>query len=232
MRQTSVRKDDHDLNRLDRSERIAVLRAKMASMVVNESQVSARKILREQDFLSVPQELADILPEGGFVRGQLVEMADNATFIAQLIAHTSGNNGYVAVVGWPTLSLAGIPDSGGNLNRIVVIPQPEEQALNVMTMLAEGMDLIIYRHTGQQLSLTHTRQLLAKLRSTRAVVLAVGLAVPSQVTRIAATISGFRGIGSGSGRIRSVDFTLRAQVKGRRYHGRMTIGRKRDLAVV
>ena len=235
MRQTSVRKTGHaagNLAHLDRAERIAVLREKMTGMVASESQVQARKIVAEQDYLSVPQEFAEILPMGGLLRGELVDMADSAMVVAQLIAHISGNGSFVAVVGWPSLSLAGVKESGGDLRKIIVIPNPQDQALNIVTMLAEGVDLVVYRHAGQSLTPSQARPLLAKLRAGRAAVLAVGLDMPTHVVRLAATVSGFRGIGNGSGRIYAVDFTLCCRAKGNNRYGRITIGRQRDLAVV
>ena len=87
----------------------------------------------------------------------------------------------------------------------------------MLGVLAEGVDVLIYRsprtHT---LSPTQARPLLAKVRKGRAAVLTVGAQVPSPALTINAQVTGFSGIGCGTGRIRNTEIAVSSYSKTHR----------------
>ena len=89
--------------------------------------------------------------------------------------------------------------------------------MTVLGVLAEGVDVLIYRsprtHT---LSPSQARPLLAKIRKGRAAVLTVGAQVPSPALTINAQVTGFAGIGCGTGRIRNTEIAVSSYSKTHR----------------
>ena len=117
---------------------------------------------------------------------------------------------------WSDLSLAQVAESG-DLSKIITVPNPGGEWITVLGVLAEGVDVLIYRsprtHT---LSPTQARPLLAKIRKGRAAVLTVGAQVPSPALTINAQVTGFSGIGCGTGRIRNAEIAVSSYSKTHR----------------
>lgn len=235
MAQTSVRKnvvDEAGLVGLSRDERIAALRAQLAAVHADgDAKVSVQQV-DDYDIIPVPLALAEVLP-GGLRRRQAVELGVSAGLAVELIAHISGNGGVVAVVGWPELGYIGVPAAGGDLTKIVVIPDAGVDGLEVVAALVEGVDVVLYRNpVDSHLPAGRTRKLMAKLRAGRAALLTVGLRLETSAPLITADIIGYRGIGPGVGRIQAVDMRVSATIHGRTRISTMTIGRSRDLKAV
>ncbi|GAB2500893.1 hypothetical protein CATRI_02465 [Corynebacterium atrinae] len=209
-----------ELAGLSRGERIELLRSRMG----------APKLVPTA-LLGVPSELGRLLPQGGLARRAVTEIADCPALVVELISHATATGGHVGVVGWPELSLAGVSEQG-NLERVIVVPDPGVDPLEVAAVLVEGLDLVIVHSTGQ-LSPARARPLLAKLREGSAALVFVGLQVASPAARIGATVSTFRGIGLGRGRIQGLDIHVEVEAKGHRpTRGTMTVGRRAELRAV
>lgn len=222
MNGTPVRKivGAEELAGLSRGERIELLRSRMGAPKLSTTSI-----------LQAPPELGQLLPQGGLARQAVTEIADCPALIVELISHTTAAGGHVGVVGWPELSLAGVSEQG-NLDRVIVVPDPGVDPLGVAAVLVEGLDLVIVRSTGQ-LSPVRARPLLAKLRGGSAALVFVGVQIASPAARIGATVSTFRGIGPGRGRIQGLDIHVHVAAKGHRpMQGIMTVGRRAELRAV
>lgn len=200
---------------LGRADRITLLRSRMAELG-GAAEVGQEQVVAAPEVLSVPSELAQLLPGGGLMRRAVTEVADCPALIIELISHATAGGGHVGVAGWPELSLAGVVD-GGDLDRVITVPDPGADPLGVIAVLVEGLDLVIARWSAPiELSPVRARPLLAKLRGGAASLVLVGARVSAPALRIDATITEFRGIGSGTGRIRGVDINVRVESKGQR----------------
>lgn len=195
MNRTSVRK----LEGLSRDERIAALRSRMESIE------GARAPEIRHDVLSVGQ-LDRVLPGGGLARQAVTEVSDCPALVIELIREVSAGGGHVGVVGWPELSFADVE----SLDRVIVVPEPGADPLGVVSVLVEGLDLVVWRSSVPlNLSPVRARPLLGRLRKGHACLVLVNAHVQSPAARLDARVSTYRGIGQGTGRIRGYDIAVK-----------------------
>lgn len=210
-----------------RAERVASLRNKIAGLesAANLTPVQQKPRLLSNDSVSEGNEssvdpyrvvelsgqLAGVIPIGGLPKNSVSHCSDCPALVSELIAQISAQGKTVAIVNWSDLSLAQVAESG-DLSKIITVPNPGGEWITVLGVLAEGVDVLIYRsprtHT---LSPTQARPLLAKIRKGRAAVLTVGAQVPSPALTINAQVTGFSGIGCGTGRIRNAEIAVSSQ---------------------
>lgn len=215
-----------------RAERVASLRNKIAGLesAANLTPVQQKPRLLSNDSVSEGNEssvdpyrvvelsgrLAGAIPIGGLPKNSVSHCSDCPALVSELIAQISAQGKTIAIVNWSDLSLAQVAESG-DLSKIITVPNPGGEWITVLGVLAEGIDVLIYRsprtHT---LSPTQARPLLAKVRKGRAAVLTVGVQVPSPALTINAQVTGFSGIGCGAGRIRNTEIAVSSYSKTHR----------------
>lgn len=215
-----------------RAERVASLRNKIAGLesAANLTPVQQKPRLLSNDSVSEGNEssvdpyrvvelsgqLAGAIPTGGLPKNSVSHCSDCPALVSEFIAQISAQGKTIAIVNWSDLSLAQVAESG-DLSKIITVPNPGREWMTVLGVLAEGVDVLIYRsprtHT---LSPTQARPLLAKIRKGRAAVLTVGAQVPSPALTINAQVTGFSGIGCGTGRIRNAEIAVSSYSKTHR----------------
>ncbi|MFW8574965.1 hypothetical protein [Corynebacterium pseudodiphtheriticum] len=215
-----------------RAERVASLRSKIAGLesAANLTPVQQKPRLLSNDSVSEGNEssvdpyrvvelsgrLAGAIPIGGLPKNSVSHCSDCPALVSEFIAQISAQGKTIAIVNWSDLSLAQVAESG-DLSKIITVPNPGGAWITVLGVLAEGVDVLIYRsprtHT---LSPTQARPLLAKVRKGRAAVLTVGVQVPSPALTINAQVTGFSGIGCGAGRIRNTEIAVSSYSKTHR----------------
>lgn len=214
-----------DLSALSRADRIDALRAQMSALTSNApSDVHEVTKQVKENIVTAPHALGELLPGGGFLRGEAYSCSHSPQLCAEIIAHISALGGMVAVVSWPELGFAGVSDAGGQLSNVIAVPDPGPEPLNTVAVLVEGVDAVFYKGPQINLSPVRARPLKAKLRGGRGFLLTVGTVVPSSQAHIDATVDGYHGIGQGTGRIRSVELDLVVTSKAQRHRGRMVLG--------
>lgn len=214
-----------DLATLDRGDRIAVLRSRMAALGGTE----APAVADPEEILPVPSELGKLLVSGGLARRQAVAVSDCPALVVEIICSVTARGGQVAVVGWPDLLLAQVSESG-DMDKVIVIPDPGPDPWSVVGVLVEGMDLVIYRggvQGSEKVTPTRARPVLAKLRKGEASLLTVGAHLPGSALVIDAHVESFRGIGAGTGRIQGFDIAVQAKAKDGARRGVVTCGKRR-----
>lgn len=215
-----------------RAERVASLWNKIAGLesAANLTPVQQKPRLLSNDSVSEGNEspvdpyrvvelsgrLAGAIPIGGLPKNSVSHCSDCPALVSELIAQISAQGKTIAIVNWSDLSLAQVAESG-DLSKIITVPSPGGAWITVLGVLAEGVDVLIYRsprtHT---LSPTQARPLLAKIRKGRAAVLTIGAQVPSPALTINAQVTGFSGIGCGAGRIRNTEIAVSSYSKTHR----------------
>lgn len=161
-------------------------------------------------------QLAGVVSTGGLPKNSVSHCSDCPALVSELIAQISAQGKTIAIVNWSELSLAQVAESG-DLSKIITVPNPGREWITVLGVLAEGVDVLIYRSPRTQaLSPTQARPLLAKVRKGRAAVLTVGAQVPSPALTINAQVTGFPGIGCGTGRIRNTEIAVSSYSKTHR----------------
>ncbi|MEL4161474.1 hypothetical protein [Corynebacterium bovis] len=95
-----------------------------------------------------PAWLGGHLAAGGLPRGAVTVAADCPPVLVDLLTAVTAAGGCAGVVGYPRLALAAVEAAGGDVGRIVVVPDPAPHAEAVVATLVEGLDLLIYAPGG------------------------------------------------------------------------------------
>lgn len=164
---------------------------------------------------AVPEPLAAVLPQGGLPRGGVVSLAGgtgSTSLLLSLLAAPEGT--WSALVGLPGVGLAAAAEFGVDLDRTVLIPDPGPDVLQVLSVLADGVDLLVVGAPAQGFPApARLRVLTGRLRQRGATLLVVG-AWPGADLVLRTRVTGWAGIADGHGRLR--DRSLEISVGGRR----------------
>lgn len=170
--------------------------------------------------LPVPPAFADLLPQGGLVRGSTVATAGSAaTSLALALAGPATVAGsWCAVVGLAHLGLLAAAELGVALERTLLIadPGPQEWAGTVAALL-DAVEVVLVQ-PSQQISPTIQRRLVARARDRGSVLIHAGGRVDVWAAQpdltVTAGTSRWEGVGIGHGRLRAR--RVEVQVSGRR----------------
>ncbi|WP_156812979.1 hypothetical protein [Corynebacterium caspium] len=189
-----------------RDERIAALRQALGN------KLHQGKDLQEREIIPAGK-LSSLLKGGGLARREIVAINDCPQLVVDVIAAVSQAGLQIAVVGWPELGLSEVAEKGV-LENIFAIPDPGAQGLQILSVLAEGMDLVIYRAGSDDSAKCLNRVANAKIRLGRAAIITVGAEISSPNARISAKVHDISGIGPGWGRIRDIELAVSVESRG------------------
>ncbi|MFE1596133.1 hypothetical protein [Nocardia sp. NPDC058705] len=203
------------------------LRRRMAA-VPGRGESATGHIPREQplrrDLLPVPPPLADLLPDGGLPKGSVVAYTGAHSLLTGLLASVTGNGGHAAVVGLPRLGLLAAAEMGAELSRLAVIADPGPDPAEVAAVLLDGLDLVVLGLSGFAVAPSRCRVLAARARNRGATLVVAGGEWANPTLRLDSRVTGYRGLGPGRGRLRSVCLDVRVSAKaGQTRHGRMDL---------
>lgn len=178
--------------------------------------------------LPVSGPLGALLPDGGVPRGGVVGIRSGgvggggSSLLLSLVAAIQGGDGAVvaggarwaALVGVPELGLLAAAELGVSLDRLAVVPDPGDDALQVISVLADGVEVIVAGAPRAAVPPARVRVLRGRLRTSGAVLLVAG-DWPGADLVITAQASRWSGLGNGHGRL--IDRDLAITVEGRRF---------------
>ncbi len=164
---------------------------------------------RRMPVLPGPEWLTAALDSGGMPRGAVTMMADCPAAHVDVLAATTKAGSCVAVVGYPRLALAAVEVAGGDLERMVVIPDPAPHAMAVLNTLVEGLDMVLFSPV-QPITPTFARPVESRLHKSRCALVVTGHSWPRARLNIDVSVTGVVGLGRGSGRIRGVEIAGKA----------------------
>ena len=179
---------------------------------------SIERVFDAPAVLPVAAPLASALPRGGLARGSVVSLlGQGATSL--LYALLAGPVGcWSALVGMPGLGLSAAAELGVDLNRVVLVPDPGSDVLQVVSILIDGVDLVaVALPAAGRPAPSRQRVIGGRLRQRGAVLLVLG-SWPGADLVLTARGVGWHGLGRGYGRLR--DRELAVRVGGRRSAGR------------
>lgn len=223
-----------DDGRLERSAVVADLRRKLDAAGGAVGVRSAGRFVRADsrtadEVLAVPAPLADVLPAGGVPHGYVVSVASSALggsgATSLLLALMSAQpEAWIAVVGMPDFGALAAAEMGVDLSRLGLVPDPGPDLLQVISALADGVDVIaavspmegaVGRAVIRPAGLPPARQrvLTGRLRQGGAVLLVAGRWPGADLVFTVREVR-WSGIGQGYGRLR--DRELDVRVAGRR----------------
>lgn len=174
--------------------------------------------------LTVPGPLAEVLPRGGIPAGSVVTLSGSGgttSLLFTLLAAPA--NAWSALVGMPDVGLLAAAELGVELDRVALIPDPGPDLLQVLSILADGVDIIAVApaRSGGSVGLGATparmRVLTGRLRQSGAVLLVTGR-MPGADLVLDCRVEGWTGMGRGHGRLRNRELIV--EVSGRGAAGR------------
>lgn len=195
---------DPALAGLSRTEQIAALRHKMDTVPAStvESAASPPSVAAA-DLLAVSGPLGSALPSGGLVRGQIVGCSRGSVLIGLLAAITGAGHS-AAIIGPGRLGLLAAHEMGGRLDRIWSIdPSTSDDPFSLVSVLCDGLDLVILDVDGLHITPSRARPVQAKLRNRGAVLLVSGRGITGlrPDLDIGVRRRRYEGLGAGTGRV-------------------------------
>ncbi|MGW1743636.1 hypothetical protein ACWCPQ_33115 [Nocardia sp. NPDC001965] len=157
-----------------------------------------------REILPVPSPLAPLLPDGGLVKGTVTAYTGAGSLLAGLLATVTGSGGHAAAVGLPRLGLLATAEMGARLDRLAVVADAGRDPVEVAAVLLDGMELVVLGLGGATVAPARARVLTAKARGKAATLIVTGGSWPAPDLNVEAKVSGYTGLGTGSGRIRSI----------------------------
>lgn len=197
-----------DLGGLDREAAIGRLRRAMGR--IGPAAHPAAPAVRA---LPTPPELSGVLA-GTLIRGEISTLDAPGTLLCALLAAVTAAGGHAAVAGVPGLLPAVVAERGGDLDRLLLVPDPGAEPLTVLGTLAEGVDLLV-ADLGAPPPAAARRRLRARLRDPGAALVQLGPAWPGSVARLGSRVLAVEGPAAGAGRIRAVRHLVHAAPAGR-----------------
>lgn len=170
--------------------------------------------------LPVPEAFADLIPQGGLVRGSTVATTGSAasSLALALAGPTTVAGSWCAVVGLAHLGLLAAAELGVALERTLLVadPGPQEWAGTVAALL-DAVEVVLVQ-PSQQITPTIQRRLVARARDRGSVLVHVGGRVDVWAAQPDLTVdagrSQWEGVGIGHGRLRAR--RVEVAVSGRR----------------
>ena len=92
--------------------------------------------------LPVAAPLAAVLPRGGLARGSVVSVLGQGATSLLFTLLAGPEASWTALVGMPGVGLLAAAEFGVDLDRVVVIPEPGPDVLQVLSILVDGVDMI------------------------------------------------------------------------------------------
>jgi hypothetical protein len=212
-----------------RAETVAALRRRLDAAAGERAAIPSATRTPEPDVLAVPETLAPLLPGRGLPRGGVISVRAASvdggrtpppgatSLLLSLLAAPRGP--WIAVVGIPGFGVAAAAEMGIDLERLVVIPDPGPDMLQVLSVLSDGIDLIAATPPAD-LPPARLRVFTGRLRQHGAVLLVAGRWPGAD---LGLTVREMRWIGLGEGHGRLRDRELDVEVAGRRLGAPRTV---------
>lgn len=165
----------------------------------------------EEKTLPLPSALSDLLPQGGLLAGAAYAVSPSPSLVFALMSSVSQRGSWCAAIGMPTLGLEAAASFGVDLSRLILVPQPGDRWLAVVSALAEVVPLIAV-HPSSRLREADAARLSARLRD-RGCTLLTTSAWPQGEGLISLHDPHWEGLGEGWGMLSDRAVTITAQTR-------------------
>jgi hypothetical protein len=170
--------------------------------------------------LRVPEPLASVLPRHGLARGSVASLLGSGATSLLFTLMSGEPTAWSAIVGMPDIGLLAATEFGIDLDRVVLVPNPGPEVLQVVSILIDGVDvLVVALPPAARPSPSRLRVLTGRLRQRGAVVLSMG-SWPGADLVLHSRWAGVTGVGRGHGRLRDRSLVVDVGGKGAAGRGR------------
>jgi hypothetical protein len=158
--------------------------------------------------------LSGLLPGGGLAPGTTYAVSGSTALAAALIAEPSTRGMWCGVVAMPGFAAEGAAGLGCDLDRLVFVPRPGREAVNIAAALVDALSVVIVQ-PAVRVSDAEAARLGARLRQREAVLIACG-DWPRADVRLSVTSSEWHGLGSGHGHLAARRAEITVSTRGAR----------------
>lgn len=160
--------------------------------------------------------VAGLLPGGALRAGATYAVSGSTSLVAALMAGPSGDGAWCGVVGLPAFGAEAAAGLGVDLDRLVLVPRPAREWLNVVAALVDALTVVVVRPPGR-VSPAEASRLSARMRKRGSIVVATGTyaqAWPGAEARLRVEQHSWSGLGEGSGYLTGRQATVAVTGRG------------------
>ncbi len=172
------------------------------------AQVAVKEARFRLSHYPVHPDLAGLLPDGGLKPGAAYSLAGCGALLIALLAEPSREGYWCGVIGMPEFGVEAAAHAGVALDRLALVPDPDEQWLAATAALVEALPVVAVRPSGR-VSEGDAARLMSRLRDREAVLLVDG-PWPRSEARLTASQPRWWGVAAGYGHLEGREVTVTA----------------------
>jgi hypothetical protein len=192
--------------------------ARLASVTGFETRVTETRVQQALDTAGVDRALptlpavSELLSGASLRGGSAYSVRGSAALVMALMAGPSADGAWCGVVGLPSFGAEAARGLGVDLERLVLVPDPGHDWLNVVAALVDALTVVVVRPPGE-VTPGEASRLAARLRTRGAMLIASG-SWPGSEARLEVESNTWAGLGDGEGLLTARQATV--VVTGRR----------------
>ncbi len=164
--------------------------------------------------------VSELLAGVGLRGGSVYSVRGSTALVMAMMAGPSAEGAWCGVVGLPSFGAEAARGLGVDLDRLVLVPDPVHDWLNVVAALVDALTVVVVRPPGE-VTPGEASRLAARLRTRGAVLISVG-SWPGSEARLEVESNSWTGLGTGEGLLAARQATVvvtgrRAAVRPRRH---------------
>ncbi|NYE96015.1 hypothetical protein FHU41_002265 [Psychromicrobium silvestre] len=159
-------------------------------------------------------ELRTLLPGGALQAGGIYTVSGSKTLSMAMLAGPSSEGAWCAVLGLPDFNVEAAAHFGIELERLILVPNPGEQWLNVAAALVDIVEVLLLNAPARA-SAGQAARLGARLRQREAVLISHGPWSPADA-ELRVVGNSWLGLGEGHGHLQGRGVTVAADWRSRR----------------
>ncbi|MDX6282555.1 MAG: hypothetical protein QOH03_3626 [Kribbellaceae bacterium] len=156
--------------------------------------------------------IADLLPGAVLRGGSVYSVRGSTALVMAMMAGPSAEGAWCGVVGMPSFGAEAARSLGVDLDRLVLVPDPERDWLSVVAALVDALTVVVVRPPGE-VTPGEASRLSARLRTRGAMLIAVG-SWPGSEARLEVQANTWTGLGEGEGYLTGRQATVAVTGRG------------------
>ncbi|MEV8371864.1 hypothetical protein AB0P21_03955 [Kribbella sp. NPDC056861] len=156
--------------------------------------------------------ISDLLSGGVLRGGSVYSVRGSTSLVMAMMAGPSAEGAWCGVVGMPSFGAEAARGLGVDLDRLVLVPDPERDWLSVVAALVDALTVVVVRPPGE-VTPGEASRLSARLRTRGAMLIAVG-SWPGSEARLEVQSSTWVGLGEGEGYLTARQATVAVTGRG------------------
>jgi hypothetical protein len=156
--------------------------------------------------------ISDLLSGAVLRGGSVYSVRGSTALVMAMMAGPSAEGAWCGVVGMPSFGAEAARNLGVDLDRLILVPDPERDWLSVVAALVDALTVVVVRPPGE-VTPGEASRLSARLRTRGAMLIAVG-SWPGSEARLEVQANTWTGLGEGEGYLTARQATVAVTGRG------------------